>query len=121
MTSDEKFGKKEHILKPSDFRKAYKGGRSFKKNALVLYAFQNKCAESRIGFSISSRSVKNAIARNKIRRRLREIYRLNKTKLKTGFDLVVVVKKDISRETSYKGIEEIFLSLAESARLLKAA
>jgi len=115
MISDEKFGKREHLLKSADFRAVYKNGASSRRNSAILYCLPNKLCYNRIGFSISSRNVKNAVSRNAMRRKLREIFRHNKKNVKQGFDIVMVVKKEFARNTSYRAIEDLYLKLGKSA------
>ncbi len=59
--SDEKIGKDEHILKSKDFRAVYKNGRSVKKAGFVLVVSGNGLGHNRLGFSISSSSIKRAV------------------------------------------------------------
>ena len=118
MTPDEKFGKPEHVLKSKDFRKIYNKGFSRKVDAVILYCLPNDLEHGRLGFSISSRSVKQAAKRNRIRRVLREIYRRTKKDLKKSYDLVLVVRSDFGGRISYKKLESIFLKLVGSARIL---
>lgn len=115
---DGNFGKEEHILKSKDFNAVYKKGRPFKREGLVLYVFTNNLSHNRIGFSIGARNIKRAARRNRIRRLLREAYRLTKKDLRRGFDMVIVVKRDPSRINSYHEAEVVFLRLAKDAGLL---
>lgn len=119
MISDEKFRKKEHLLKTRDFAKVYKKGSSVKKDAIVLCYLPNGIDINRLGFSISSGKVRLASSRNKIRRLLKEIYRRAKKYLKSGFDLVLVIRRDISGDVSYKSLEGIFLKLLKDSAILK--
>ncbi len=114
---DESFQKKEHILKSKDFRKAYKKGLMAKRESLVLYCLPNGLGYSRIGFSISSKSVRRATRRARMRRRLKEIYRRNKRNFKSGFDMVIVAKKDFPKTASYKDIENLYLKLARDTKI----
>ena len=116
---DGKMGKTEHLLKSADFARVYKKGRAAKKNSTVLYSFQNGLVYNRIGFSISSRNVGKASSRNRMRRIFREIYRLKRKDLKTGFDIVVILKKEIEKTVPHKDWESIFLTLTRNAGLLK--
>lgn len=117
MISDESFQKRERIPKTKDFRRAYKKGVLSKKEALILYSIPNSLAYNRIGFSISAKNIKKANRRNRMRRLLKEAYRLNKKCLKKGFDMVIVVKKDMGRCVSYKLVEPIFLNLVKEAKI----
>jgi len=118
MIPDERLRKKEHILKSKDFRCIYRNGRSRKLDAVILYCLPNELEHNRIGFSISSRSVKKAASRNRIRRVFREIYRRTKKDLRKGFDLVIVVRSDFGGRISHKMLEGVFLRLAGSTGLL---
>lgn len=112
-----RFRENERILKTKDFARVYKSGRRVVKDAVVLYILPNVFQYSRIGFSISSRNIKLATRRNRIRRLIREVFRKKKKELKSGHDLVFVIKKDPARHISYKDIEAIFLELIKNAGL----
>ena len=59
---------------------------------LLVYARPNTLEFSRIGLAVG-RSVGGAIRRNRIKRRLREAFRLNRHEWPTGYDWMVVVRK----------------------------
>ena len=111
MISDEKFRKKEHILKSKEFRVVYKKGRSAKKTNVVMYAIPNSLDNCRIGFSIGSRNIKRASRRNRIRRLFKEAYRFNKKAIKSPHDIVIVVRSDTRTPPSYASTEGLFLKL----------
>ncbi len=67
----------------------YRKGRLFTNNMLVLKARSNGLSYSRYGFSIS-RKVGNAVTRNRMKRRLREIFAFES--LRGGWDVVVVAR-----------------------------
>jgi ribonuclease P protein component len=113
-----RFCPREHILKSSEFRNIYKKASPARQKDAVLYALPNGLEHNRIGFSISSRNVRRAVRRNRVRRLFREAYRLNRSKLKTGLDLVIVVKKDPGPAISYRVMEPVFLKLASIAGIL---
>ena len=117
MISDESLGKSEHLLKTGDFRQVYKKGAFCKRDSFVLYSLPKKTDQNRIGFSISSRAVRLANRRNRIRRLFRESYRKSRKELKQGFDIVIVGKRDPGKKIGYSEIEALFLKLAEGVRL----
>lgn len=80
----------ERLKKRSQFRKAYKQGRPFKSSNFKLILLKNGLTHSRIGLSIEKRRIALASKRTRVKRLLREIFRLNKPFLKKGFDIVII-------------------------------
>lgn len=119
MISGETFRKSEHLVKTKDFRRAYREGACFKKDAVALYRFTNSLGNNRIGFAVSARAVKLATRRNRIKRLLREAYRKTRQDLKEGFDIVLSVKKNPAGPVVYNEFRDTFLGLAKRADLLK--
>ncbi|MBQ7229719.1 MAG: ribonuclease P protein component, partial [Oscillospiraceae bacterium] len=58
---------------------------------LVLYARRNRTGTNRVGITVSKKLGKAHI-RNRIRRRVREVYRLNEDRFQSGWDIVVVAR-----------------------------
>ena len=73
------------------FRRLYAKGKSAVSPAMVLYCRKNGRKENRYGITVSTKLGK-AVTRNRVRRRLREIYRLNETLFSPGWDIVVVAR-----------------------------
>ena len=117
MISDEGFRKKEHLLKAKDFNKVYKKGLAGRSDGVILYCLANGLEHNRLGFSIGSKNIKRATSRNRIRRFFKEVYRKLKSRLKNGFDIVIVVRKDINATISYNSAMATFLKLAKEAGL----
>ena len=89
------------------FRRLYQKGRSAANSYLVVYCRKNSLSENRIGLTVSAK-LGHAVVRNRIRRRLREIYRLHEAELRRGAELVVVARS--RRVTaSYGELERDFL------------
>ena len=115
---DETFAKQERLIKTSDFRKVYKDGRSYRAGFVVLRLLPNAARTNRVGFSISAKSIKRALKRNRIKRLFREAYRRNKKILKKGFDIVFVVRREAKEAFSYADAQQIFLNLSKQADIL---
>ena len=83
---------------------------------LVIYARKNRTECNRVGITVSKKLGKAHI-RNRTRRRIREVYRLNEDRFQPGWDIVVVAR---SRAVGapYKKLEKNYLSLADSLGLL---
>ena len=76
---------------------------------LVLYARKNRSATNRVGVTVSKK-LGCAVVRNRARRRLREVYRLNEARFAPGWDIVVVARsRCISAD--FQKLTEAYLSL----------
>ncbi len=99
------------------FRRIYARGRSASSPALVVYARGNALRGNRLGLTVSTK-VGKAVVRNRVRRRLREIYRLHEGELLRGRDIIVVARVRAAH-TPYRKLDEQFMRLCASLSLLK--
>ena len=99
------------------FRRLYRKGSSAANRYLVLYYRRNGSNENRIGLTVGAK-LGCAVRRNRVRRRLREIYRLHETQFLPGYDIVVVVRGR-AMDAPYRELEQAYLSLAEKLSLLR--
>lgn len=83
---------------------------------LVLYARKNRTEGNRLGITVSKKLGKAHI-RNRVRRRLREVYRLNEEKFLPGWDIVVVARTK-AVFADFDTLTRSFLQLAEKAGVL---
>ena len=84
---------------------------------LVLYARPNRLGINRIGIT-AGKKLGKAVVRNRVRRRLREVYRLNEDRFKPGWDIVIVARSRCIT-ASFEKLMDSYLSLAEKAGILK--
>ena len=83
---------------------------------LVLYARKNNSETNRVGVTVSKK-LGHAIVRNRVRRRLREVYRLNEALFVPGWDIVVVARSRCIT-ADFSKLTQAYLSLAEKAGIL---
>ena len=74
-----------------EFRRIYRKGRSAVSPCLVVYCQKNRRGQSRLGVTVSTK-LGHAVVRNRVRRRIREIFRLSQGKMKQGYDCIVVAR-----------------------------
>ena len=100
-----------------EFRRLYAKGRSAVTPTLVIYTRRGRGGVNRVGFTVTTKLGK-AVVRNRIRRRLREIYRLNEARFSPGWDIVVVARSK-AVTASFDALQRGYLSLARKAGLLR--
>ena len=97
------------------FRRLY-STQGYANGMLVLYARPNHLGVNRVGIT-TGKKLGHAVIRNRARRRLREVYRLNEHLFKPGFDIVVVARhKCVTAD--FQKLTMAYLSLAEKAGIL---
>ncbi len=92
-----------------EFKKVYDAKVSYANKYLVMYILENESEFTRIGISVSKK-VGNSVIRHRVVRLIRESYRLNKSEIRTGIDIVVVARQS-AKGKGYKEIESAFLHL----------
>ena len=106
-----------HSLKLNHiFQRLYRtGGQA--NGYLVLYARKNRTGTNRVGITVGKK-LGHAVVRNRVRRRLREVYRLNEDKFQSGWDIVVVARTR-AIHADFSQLVESYLSAAQKAGILK--
>jgi ribonuclease P protein component len=101
-----------------DFTQVIRRGDRFQLSGLTLWVYRHAepATPPRLGLAIS-RTFGNAVARNRLKRLLREIFRLNKHRLPKGVDLVFAARP-MKFKLSYGVLEPAVLELWNKSRLL---
>ena len=97
------------------FRRLY-GTNGQANGYLVLYARRNRTQCNRVGITVGKK-LGGAVVRNRVRRRLREVYRLNEAAFSPGWDIVVVARSRCIN-ADFAKLTNAYLSLAEKAGIL---
>jgi len=100
------FPKKDRILKRYEFLEFYTAGKAVHSQGFILVYKSGQSGRSRIGITVS-RKVGNAVVRNRIKRRVREYFRMHRLAVPKPWDFHVIAKKPAS-----------FLSTQETVAML---
>lgn len=95
------------ILTARDYATVKKRGRRVLTRFFVLYVAPSEADNSRLGL-IASKKVGNSVLRNRTKRVIREVFRINRQRLGGPFDVVVIAKRD-GPYPSYGDYERDFL------------
>ena len=98
-----------------EFRRMYAKGRSGVSSCLVVYFRPNRRGHNRLGVTVSTK-LGGAVVRNRVRRRLREIFRLAQPRMKQGYD-VILVARNRAASADYHELERDFRRTCEKLEL----
>lgn len=107
---DFRFTKAEHLTLKREFERVFNEGKVLKSNTVVLYIVSNDLQYSRLGLVVSKK-VGNAVRRNRVKRLLREAYRLNKHLLTAHVDIIAIPRHSFSSDLKLSDIEDGFRKL----------
>ncbi len=102
----ERFGRCSRLLKADDFKTVFSRPRKSVDDCFTVLACANTQKHPRLGLAIAKRQVRSAVARNRIKRVIRESFRRHQSLL-PALDIVVLAR----RGTEAKGNAELFRSL----------
>lgn len=81
----------ESLKDNKEFLRLYRGGKHVSSNNVVLYYKKSKDKKTRVGFSISKK-VGNSVRRHRLKRLMKEVYRLECGSKLKGYNVAFVAK-----------------------------
>jgi ribonuclease P protein component len=109
------YDKRWRIRRRRDYLATQNRGRRIHTQHLLVFIRPNGLLHCRIGITVSKK-VGNSVTRNLVRRRLREVFRLNKDWFPPGHDVVLVAKRVAAEATYHELLEELRRSRQRLAR-----
>jgi ribonuclease P protein component len=106
----------ESLRRKEDFKIVYNKGKSLANKYLVMYIISNGDSINRIGIPVSKK-VGNSVVRHRVTRLVRENYRLNENRIKTGYNIVIIGRVR-SSSANFRDIERSLLDLLRRHKLL---
>jgi ribonuclease P protein component len=109
IVTGQAFPKHLRLLRRAEFRRVYEEGLRRSTSLCTVFLRPNGLTHSRLGITVPTR-VGNAVKRNRIKRRLREIFRLNRPVIPGGWDIVVNPRAQAA-EAEFSKLAREFLRL----------
>jgi ribonuclease P protein component len=85
---DQRLRKTERLTSPADFTRCYRQGKRLRTAWFIVHVYGRGERGVRLGLAVG-KAVGPAVVRNRVKRRLREIFRRHKALVPEGYDLVV--------------------------------
>lgn len=104
------------IAHNSEFRRIYASGKGIPERNLVMYASPRRLTHARFGVSVSGK-VGNAVVRNRLRRQIKEIIRLNLSNISDEYDIIFIVRPRCAG-SNFAEIRASIMYLLKKRRLL---
>ena len=106
----------QSLRKNRQFQEVYKKGVSRANRYLVMYVLENHQDENLLGISVSKK-VGNSVVRHRVKRLVKESYRLHEDIFNSGLDIVVVARANAA-SASYREIESALLHLGRLHKII---
>jgi ribonuclease P protein component len=110
----------ERITKTSEFKSSLKDGAVYNGRSLKLKVASNKYGVSRIGISLGRHYFKLAVQRNKLRRYLKEAFRLNKHNFSKGYDIIVIPRANCAG-LKFSELNDEFIGVIKKSGIFREA
>jgi ribonuclease P protein component len=113
-----RFRRSDRLRLSREFNTVYKKGRRYAVSGIVMWVYQHPETPergARLGLAIP-KAYGNAVQRNRLKRLLREVFRLNRSQLRSGVDLVFSCRTWMPK-VKYQSIESIVKQLWVQAKL----
>ena len=112
-----KFKKINRLKSKKSFQLVYAKGHTVVDAMSVFYILPQEDDNVQIGLAVGKK-LGCAVIRNRVKRLMREVFRIHQAELKKGYHIVWMARRKLTK-ADYKTFERVFLRLAKRAALLQ--
>ena len=109
--------KKFILRKKFEFNKVYSKGRSYTNHGIIIHVMKSDGLNGKIGFAVGKK-LGNAVVRNRIKRLLRESYRLCRREIKTNVSMILIARKPLIN-AKFDEVVRSFKDICNKSKILK--
>jgi len=117
MKESQSFKRCERLKGSLRFKIVKRDSRPLKSDQLVMNVTSNGSSLNKLGISISSKHLPKSVERNRLKRYIRDIYRLKKNGLKKGYDIVIRANR-VKKKFTSSDIEKELIGLFKKTGML---
>lgn len=118
MSGDARFTKQLRLWRSREFQEVYTRGRKFKGPHFTFFCLPKQGSLTRMGLSVTKKRFKQSTQRHLVQRRLREVFRLNKSRIMPGYTIVLVAERFDEKKVTLRELEKDFLTLGKKAGII---
>ena len=108
----------ERLRKNEDFQSVYQSGKSYANKSFVIYVLKNNLGTNRLGVSVSKK-IGNSVVRHRMKRLVKENFRLHEDMFNSGLDIAVIVRKN-AVDLSFEEVGEAIFHLMKLHHQMKS-
>lgn len=107
------------IKKSTEFQHVFKSGKWYSADVLMIYIVKNNQEFNKVGIAVGKKVSNRSTKRNRMKRLIKEAYRLNENSLQSGYNIVIVCKSGVDVGTiNYDIVQSELMKCFEKANLL---
>ena len=100
-----------------EFNRVYSKGRSYVNQMMIIHVVNSSNVKGRVGFAVGKK-IGNAVIRNRIKRLMREAYRISQHCINQNVSMILIARKPLVDAKSYL-VQKSFMELCKKAKIVK--
>ena len=108
--------KKTVLRRKKDFASLYKRGKSYASKYIVVFCRKNNLEYNRVAF-LASKKVGKSVKRNKARRHMKEVYKICRNNIVSGYDIIFIARNNIN-DVEFLELRKTTIKLLQKMKLL---